>query len=123
MASQSRDPTPRKDYGPRLSSAALRAALRPGHERCASNIPAGEFEGIVAGAFPFLRALPDPAGKALQRHQRRAGISPFLQLFDGVVIERLAAGAARKQRAGDVDHVRRAGALVSDGRAAAGAET
>src|SRR6202790_1211830 len=70
----------------------------------------------------LFRALPDHAGKPLQRHQRLAGIGPFLQLLDRDVIERLAAGAPRKQRARDVDHVRRARALVSERRAAVRAE-
>ena len=59
-------------------------------------------------ALLLFRALPDHAGKAFQRHQRLAGIGPFLQFLDRDVIERLAAGAAREQRARDVDHVRRA---------------
>src|SRR5262249_15587328 len=44
-------------------------------------------------AFLLFRALPDHARKTLQRHQRLAGVSPFLQLLDRDVIERLAAGA------------------------------
>src|SRR4051794_6075650 len=83
------------------------ARERQGHER-ASEVAARQFKWIIAGAlFPF-RALPDHAGKTLQRHQRRAGIGPFLQLLDRDVIERLPAGATRKQRARNVDHVRRA---------------
>src|SRR6187397_1486388 len=74
--------------------------------RCASDIAARQLEGIIARAFFPFRALPDPAGKALQGDQRRAGIGPFLQLLDGVVVERLAAGAALEQRARDIDHVR-----------------
>src|SRR5258707_14352491 len=38
------------------------------------------------------------------------------------MIERLAAGAAGEQRAGNVDHVRRTATLVDDGRAALGAK-
>src|SRR6185312_4603983 len=88
-----------------------------------SYIFAAELEPVfTSGTALFLRALPDHAGKALQRHQRLAGIGPFLQLFDGDVIERLAAGAARKQRARDVDHVRRARTLVEQRRAAGRAE-
>ena len=49
----------------------------------------------AAAPLPF-RALPDHAGKAFQRHQRLAGIGPFLQLLDRDVIERLAAGAFPK---------------------------
>src|SRR5665213_534623 len=70
----------------------------------------------------LLRALPDHAGKAFQRHQRLAGIGPVLQLLDRDVIERLPAGTAREQRARDVHHVRRARAFIEQRRAAAGAE-
>src|SRR5258708_13278824 len=49
-------------------------------------------------------------------------MEPFLQLLDRDVIERLAAGAAREQRAADVDHVRRARAFVDNGGAAVRAE-
>src|SRR5258706_11372471 len=70
-----------------------------------------------------LRALPDHAGKTLQRHQRLAGIGPFLQFLDRDVIERLAAGSAGKERARDVHHVRRTRALVKKRRAAMRAKT
>src|SRR6185312_527730 len=84
---------------------------------------ARELEGIFAGgAALLLRALPDHAGIAFQRHQRLAGVGPFLQLLDGKVIERLAARAAREQGTRDVHHVRRAGALVEQRRAAGRAE-
>src|SRR5581483_5941128 len=84
---------------------------------------ARELEGILAGSPPLLlRALPDHAGKALQRHQRLAGIGPFLQLFDGDVIERLPSGATSEQRARDVDHVRRAATLIEQRRAASRTE-
>src|SRR5689334_11267825 len=73
--------------------------------------------------LPVSRALPDHARKALERHQRRAGVGPFLHFFDSEMIERLAAGAALEQSAGDVDHVRRAGALVEQRRAAGFAKT
>src|ERR1700681_3065337 len=76
---------------------------------------------MVYALLPF-RALPDHAGKTFQRHQRLAGVGPLLQLLDGDVIERLTAGAAGEQRARDVHHVRRAGALVSKRCAAMGAE-
>src|SRR5437879_10088853 len=71
----------------------------------------------IAALLPF-RALPDHAGKTFQRHQRLAGIGPFLQFLDRDVIKRLAAGAAGKKRARDVYHVRRTRALVSQRRAA-----
>ena len=69
--------------------AALRAARRLRQpSRLSSN-------GSSPGGAPLsFRTLPDHAGKALQRHQRLAGISPFLQLLDGDVIERLPSGAA-----------------------------
>src|SRR5205807_861472 len=63
-------------------------------------------------------ALPDHARKTLQRHQRLAGIGPFLQFLDRDVIKRLPPGTSRKQRARDVDHVRRARAFVSQRRTA-----
>ncbi len=66
----------------------------------------------VGPLLPF-RALPDHARKTLQRHQRLAGIGPFLQFLDRDVIERLPAGAAGKQRARDVHHARRTRAFVS----------
>src|SRR6201981_1028323 len=54
-----------------------------------------ELEGILTRrASLLLGALPNHARKPLQRRQRLAGIGPFLQLFDGDVIERLATGAA-----------------------------
>src|SRR3974390_2384428 len=91
------------------------AALR---EKTSGILPP-QLERVLAGGAPLLlRALPDHAGKTLQRHQRLAGPGPFLQLLDGEVIERLAAGPPREQRARDVDHVRRAGALVEQRRAA-----
>ena len=48
---------------------------------------------LALEAFCLFRALPDHAGKTLQRHQRLAGIGPLLQLFNRDVVERLAAGA------------------------------
>src|SRR5882757_11349013 len=77
---------------------------------------------LAIGPLLLFRALPDHARKALQRHQRLAGVGPFLQFLDRDVIERLAAGAAREQRARDIDHVRRAGTLVDERRAALRAE-
>src|SRR6266478_5140256 len=77
---------------------------------------------MIDALLPF-RALPDHAGKTLERHQRLAGVGPFLQFLDRDVIERLPAGTARKQRPRYVHHVRRARALVSEWRAAMRAET
>src|SRR5580698_8056099 len=105
------------------------AALRepnwppPGGSTRRSWLCAAELERVVTGTALFLfRALPDHAGKTFQRHQRLTGIGPFLQFLDRDVIERPPAGAARKQRARDVHHVRRARALVSERRAAADTE-
>src|SRR5689334_25222312 len=74
-------------------------------------------------ALPRLRALPDDSRKTLQGDQRLTGIRPFLQLLDRDMIERLSAGTADKQRAGDVDHVRGARTFVTKRRAAALAKT
>src|SRR3954447_7223984 len=80
---------------------------------------ATELERVfAASALLLFRALPDHAGKALQRHQRLAGIGPFLKLFDRDVIERLAAGTLLEQRARDVDHMRPTRTLIGDRRAA-----
>src|SRR5260370_36776791 len=51
-------------------------------------------EQPVIDALLPCRALPDHAGKAFQRHQRLARVGPLLQLLDGDMIERLAAGTA-----------------------------
>src|SRR5215468_2871626 len=67
----------------------------------------------------LLGSLAEHAGIALERNQRLAGIGPVLHLFDGDVVNRLAAGAALKESARNVDHVGRAGALVDQGCAAA----
>ena len=50
-------------------------------------------------------ALPEHAGIALERHKPLAGIGPVLLLLEGDVIDRLAASAALKERARNVDHV------------------
>ena len=49
---------------------------------------------LTVSALLLFRALPDHAGISLQRHQRFAGVGPFLQLLDRDVIERLPPGAA-----------------------------
>src|SRR5205814_4206053 len=67
---------------------------------------------VMIDALLLFRALPDHAGKALQRHQRLAGIGPFLQFLDRDVIERLPAGTAGEKRARNVHHVRRTRAFV-----------
>src|ERR1700686_4708554 len=97
---------------------ALMAALRGGARRTC-----GRSKHPVAIAPSLLfRTMPDHARKALQRHQRFAGIGPFLQLLDGDMIQRLPAGAAGEKRARDVHHVRRARALVHQRCATALAE-
>src|SRR5580692_7266810 len=100
--------------------AALRGAGRPpGGSTRRSWLCTAELEWVITDPALFLlRALPDHAGKTFQRHQRLAGIGPFLQFLDRDVIERLAAGTIGKQRAGNVEHMRRARALVDQGRAA-----
>src|SRR5579871_1163594 len=88
-----------------------------------SHLLARELERILpCSAALLLRTLPDHARISLERHQRLAGIGPFLQLLDGDVIERLAAGTACKQCARDVDHMRRGRAFVEQRRPAMGAE-
>src|SRR5690348_1213524 len=90
----------------------------------ASDLLAREFERILTGRAPLLfGALPDHARKTFQRHQRLTGIGPFLQLFDRDMVERLAPGAPRKQRARDIDHAWRARTLIDQRRAALRAET
>src|SRR6476659_3398168 len=102
--------------GPAQWSAVM-AAL---HHR--ARLRTGSKHPVMIEALLPLRALPDHAGKTLQRHQRLAGIGPFLQFLDRDVIERLPTGAAGEQCARNVDHVRRAAALVGDRRAATGTE-
>src|SRR5262249_48247500 len=53
----------------------------------------------------LLGALPEHAGIALERHKPLTGIGPVLLLLEGDVIDRLAASAALKERARNVDHV------------------
>src|SRR5579871_2175775 len=97
-----------------MQESALMAALQSGG--------GSEHALALVIAWLLLAAMPDHAGKAFERHQRLAGIGPFLQFLDRDVIERLPAGAIGEQRAGNVDHVRRARAFVNQGRAAAPAE-
>src|ERR1035437_8293285 len=73
---------------------------------------------VMTDAFLLFRALPDHAAKALQRHQRLAGIGSLLQLLAGDMVERLPDGTAGEQRARDVHHVRRTRALIEQRRAA-----
>src|SRR3974390_639761 len=88
-----------------------------------SDIVAAELERVVTRRAPLLlRALPHHARKTVERHQRLAGIGPLLKLLDCDVIERLTPGAAREQRARNIDHMRRARPLVKQRRAALRAE-
>src|SRR5664279_4376675 len=84
-------------------------------------LPKSEHALMVDALLLFL-AMPDHAGKTLQRHQRFARIGPLLHLLDGDVIERLPAGTAREQRARDVHHMRRTRALIEQRRAASRAK-
>src|SRR6476661_6601374 len=105
-----------KLVGPAQWSAVMAALHHRARLRTRSKYP------LMIEALLLFRALPDHAGKTLQRHQGLAGIGPLLQFPDRDVIERLAAGAARKKRARDVHHVRRTGAFVKQRRAAVCAE-
>src|SRR5258706_2604315 len=62
------------------------------------------------------RALPDHAGKTLQRHQRLAGIGPLLQFLDRDVIERLGGRLGGEKSAPEVYQMRRTGAVAQKKR-------
>ena len=68
------------------------------------------------------RAFPDDTRIALEGDKSLACVGPILQLLDGHVIAGLAAGTAAEQCPRDIDHVRRALALVKQRRPAPGAE-
>ena len=68
------------------------------------------------------RAFPDDTGMALQGDKPVACVGPVLKLLDRDVIAGLAAGAAGEECPRDIDHVRRALALVEQRRAASRAE-
>ena len=76
----------------------------------------------VAQAPPRFRAFPDDARIALKRNQSVASVGPILKLLDGHVIAGLAAGTAAEECPWDIDHVRRALALVEQRSPAPGAE-
>src|SRR6516165_4113767 len=76
----------------------------------------------VAPAPARLRTFPDDTWVALEGDKSLTRVGPILQLLDGHVIARLAAGSARKECARDIDHVRRVLALVKQRRPAPGAE-
>src|SRR6185436_16881079 len=99
------------------------AAMRRRAGARGTDTPTPLEHSLAVGTLLLFRALPDHAGISLQRRQRFAGVGPFLQFLDRNMIERLPPGAARKQRAGNVDHVGRARPLINNRRAAARAET
>jgi len=72
--------------------------------------------------FPRFRAFPDDTGISLKGDKPVACVRPILKLLDGHVIPGLAAGTAGEECPRDIDHVRRALALVEQRRAAPGAE-
>src|ERR1700731_4179645 len=76
----------------------------------------------LAGAPARFWAFPDDTGVALKRYKPVTGVGPILKLFDGHVIAGLASGTAAEECAQDIDHVRRAPALVKQWRPAPGAE-
>src|SRR6187551_1057783 len=82
----------------------------------------GELEVERFGPLLLPRPFDHHPRIALQRAQRLAGPGPVGLLGEVEVVAGFAAGAGSEQRARDVDHLRRAGALVEQGRAAAGAE-
>ena len=67
----------------------------------------------VALAPARFRAFPDDTGIALKGDKPVAYVGPILKLLDGHVIAGLAAGTAGEECPRDIDHVRRARALVS----------
>src|SRR6516225_4062706 len=66
--------------------------------------------------------FPDDTGIALEGDKPVACVGPILELLDGHVIAGLAADTAGEECPRDIDHVRRALALVEQRRAAPGAE-
>src|SRR6516165_1009068 len=66
----------------------------------------------VARAPARFRAFPDDTGIALKGDKLGACVGPILKLLDGHVIAGLAAGTAGEECPRDIDHVRRALALV-----------
>jgi hypothetical protein len=65
-----------------------------------------------APAPPRFRAFPHDARIALKRNQPVAGVGPILNFLDADVITGLATGATAEECSWDIDHVRRALALV-----------
>ena len=64
------------------------------------------------------RAFPDDIRIALEGDKPFAGVGPILKLLDGHMVAGLAAGTAGEERPRDVDHMRRALALIEQRRAA-----
>src|SRR5215471_14851400 len=88
-----------------------------------SDAPVEEFEVINVARTPTrFRAFPDDTGIALEGDKPVAYVGPILKLLDGHVIAGLAAGTPAEECPRDIDHVRRALALVKQRRAAPGAE-
>src|SRR5262245_22463001 len=82
-----------------------------------------ELQTVGAARAPArFRAFPDDAGIALEGGKPFASVGPILKLLDSHVVARLAAGTAGEERPRNVDHVRRAPALVEERCAAPGAE-
>jgi hypothetical protein len=77
----------------------------------------------VAGAPTRFWAFPDDTGVTLKWGKPVAGVGPILKLLDGHLIAGLASRTAAEECPRDIDHVRRALALVKHWSPAAGAET
>jgi hypothetical protein len=85
--------------------------------------PVEKLEVVNVARTPArFRAFPDDTGIALKRDKPVAYVGPILKLLDGHVIAGLAASTANEECARDIDHVRRALALVKQRRAAPRAE-
>src|SRR6516165_6801093 len=76
----------------------------------------------VAWAPARFRAFPDDTGIALNGGKPVARVGPILKLLDGHMIAGLAAGTAGEECPRDIDHVRRALALVEQRSTAPRAE-
>src|SRR5712691_10422913 len=76
----------------------------------------------VARAPARFPAFPDDTGIALKGDKPVACVGPILKLLDGHVIAGLAAGTPGEECPRDIDHVRRALALVKQRHPAPGAE-
>src|SRR5215469_18544087 len=76
----------------------------------------------LAPAPARFRAFPDDIWIALKRDQPVTRVGPILQLVDGYVIARLAAGTVGEECPRDIDHMRRALELVEQWRPAPRAE-